>query len=111
MLCAGAAGPLTSAQYGFGKAEIGQLFVAGFSSSLVFGTFIGSVADKWGRRTLALAFCVFYGLACVTKLFNSYAILMLGRLLSGVATSLLFSVFEAWMVSEHKVSGARVCVC
>ncbi len=26
---------------------------------------------------------------------------MFGRFLSGVATSLLFSTFEAWMVSEH----------
>lgn len=89
-------------EYGFGKAEIGQLFVAGFSSSMVMGTFIGSLADNWGRRKLAVAFCVIYGIGCVTKLFPSYAILMIGRLLSGIATSLLFSVFEAWMVSEHK---------
>jgi len=30
---------------------------------------------------------------------------MVGRLLSGIATSLLFSVFEAWMVSEHMARG------
>ena len=29
----------------------------------------------------------------------------MGRLLSGIATSLLFSVFEAWMVSEHHKRG------
>ena len=30
---------------------------------------------------------------------------MLGRFLSGVSTSLLFSVFESWMVCEHHKQG------
>ena len=33
--------------------------------------------------------------------FNDFNILMLGRLLGGVATSLLFSVFEAWLIRSH----------
>eukprot|EP01052_Picozoa_sp_SAG31_P013557 SAG31_NODE_817_length_11849_cov_6.737362_9_plen_353_part_00 len=41
-------------------------------------------------------------LSCVTKHFNHYWILMLGRLTGGIATSLLFSAFESWMVSEHQ---------
>lgn len=33
---------------------------------------------------------------------------MLGRLLGGIATSILYSAFESWMVYEHhKVGGAR----
>ncbi len=90
--------------YGFSKLEIGQLFVAGFSSSMIFGTFVGSLADKLGRKRMALCFCVVYGASCATKLSPNFAVLMAGRLLAGVATSLLFSVFEAWLVSEHKVS-------
>jgi len=46
-----------------------------------------------------------YSIACVTKLYNNFWILLIGRLLSGVATSLLFSVFEAWMVYEHNQRG------
>eukprot|EP00602_Paraphysomonas_sp_CaronLab_P009594 CAMPEP_0185020170 /NCGR_PEP_ID=MMETSP1103-20130426/2768_1 /TAXON_ID=36769 /ORGANISM="Paraphysomonas bandaiensis, Strain Caron Lab Isolate" /LENGTH=321 /DNA_ID=CAMNT_0027550905 /DNA_START=415 /DNA_END=1380 /DNA_ORIENTATION=- len=34
-----------------------------------------------------------------------YWTLMLGRFLSGIATSLLFSVFESWMVCEHNKRG------
>jgi hypothetical protein len=31
---------------------------------------------------------------------------MLGRILGGIATSLLFSAFESWLVAEHfKVQG------
>ncbi|CAG8481245.1 15665_t:CDS:2 [Gigaspora rosea] len=55
--------------YGFELNEIAILFVTGFLSSGIFGTIIGSAADK--------------------------------LILGGISTSLLFSVFEAWMVSEH----------
>jgi hypothetical protein len=33
--------------------------------------------------------------------FKSYGVLMLGRLLGGVSTSLLFSVFDAWLIRSH----------
>ena len=33
--------------------------------------------------------------------------LLLGRFLGGLSTSLLFSSFEAWMVSEHKQLGYK----
>ena len=38
---------------------------------------------------------------CLTAVqhFNNWWILLFGRVTGGVATSLLFSVFEAWMVS------------
>lgn len=32
--------------YGFSKGDIGQLFIAGFGSSMLFGTVVGSLADK-----------------------------------------------------------------
>mmetsp|Transcript_4073 Transcript_4073/g.4492 ORF Transcript_4073/g.4492 Transcript_4073/m.4492 type:complete len:451 (+) Transcript_4073:81-1433(+) len=87
--------------YGFKKQQIATLFIAGFGSSMVFGTFVGALADKYGRKTMALAFGVFYIVSCVTKLFNDFNMLLLGRITGGVATSLLFSTFEAWMICEH----------
>ena len=33
---------------------------------------------------------------------------MIGRLLGGVATSLLFSVFEAWLIGAHSSAGVMV---
>ncbi|KAK9161066.1 hypothetical protein Syun_007407 [Stephania yunnanensis] len=33
-------------QYGFDKGDIGRLFIAGFGSSMLFGTLVGSLADK-----------------------------------------------------------------
>jgi hypothetical protein len=54
---------------------------------------------------MSLIFVVLYVLSCITKLWGSFYVLMLGRLLGGISTSLLFSVFEAWMVSEHYSRG------
>jgi undecaprenyl pyrophosphate phosphatase UppP len=33
--------------YNLTSRQIGELFVGGFASSMVFGTFIGSLADGW----------------------------------------------------------------
>lgn len=91
--------------YGYGKKEIGQLFIAGFGSSAIFGTFIGSIADKYGRKFNVLVFVVTYSLSCMTKHSPNFNVLMVGRLLAGVATSILFSAFESWLVSEHNTRG------
>jgi len=89
------------ASYGFSKDDIAVLFVAGFGSSMVFGTFVGGLADRFGRKRFCLIYIVCYIASCVTKHFASYSILMTGRILGGVSTSLLFSVFDAWLVYEH----------
>lgn len=91
--------------YGFDQIAIAQLFVCGFGSSMIFGTFVGGMADKYGRKVMCLMYCVCYIIACLTKLVNNYWLLMLGRFLSGIATSLLFSAFESWMVCEHHKQG------
>jgi hypothetical protein len=52
-------------------------------------------------------YCGMYSLACVTKHFDLYWALMIGRLLGGVATSVLFSCFESWAVAEHARLGLR----
>jgi len=62
---------------------------------------VGSLADSMGRKKFCLLYCALYIVSCATKHFNSYWILMLGRLTGGTATSLLFSVFESWLVCAH----------
>ncbi|KAF4349658.1 hypothetical protein F8388_019618 [Cannabis sativa] len=91
--------------YGFGKGEIGQLFIAGFGSSMLFGTIVGSLADKQGRKRACVTYCITYILSCITKHSPQYRVLMVGRVLGGIATSLLFSSFESWLVAEHNKRG------
>jgi MFS transporter, MFS domain-containing protein family, molybdate-anion transporter len=87
--------------YGFQRGDIGRLFIAGFGSSMIFGTLVGGLADKHGRRRAALLYCASYAFGCVTKHFNSFWVLFAGRVFCGIATSLLYSVFESWLVAEH----------
>ncbi|XP_052283005.1 molybdate-anion transporter-like isoform X2 [Dreissena polymorpha] len=85
--------------------EIEVLFVAGFGSSMIVGTVVGSFADKYGRRNNCILYGILYGAACITKHFNNFWVLMLGRLLGGTATSILYSAFESWLVFEHNKRG------
>lgn len=87
--------------YGFTRGDNALLFTFGYGCSALFGTFVGSLADKLGRRKLATLYCFLYAISCMTKHVNSFTVLLLGRLTGGIATSLLFSVFDSWMVSEH----------
>ncbi|KAF4671760.1 Molybdate-anion transporter [Perkinsus olseni] len=86
--------------YGFDRHQNAGLFVCGFAGSMLLGTFIGSLADRCGRKRFCLLYCGLYVLSCLTKHVPSYPVLMLGRLLGGMATSLLFSVFDAWFICE-----------
>mmetsp|Transcript_12161 Transcript_12161/g.28849 ORF Transcript_12161/g.28849 Transcript_12161/m.28849 type:complete len:458 (-) Transcript_12161:386-1759(-) len=87
--------------YGYQTSDIAKLFIAGFGSSMVFGTLVGSMADKYGRKRAAVTYCLTYIGSCITKHWSSYSVLMVGRVLGGIATSLLFSCFESWVVGEH----------
>lgn len=87
--------------YGFASSQIAVLYVVGFSASMLFGTGTGVLADYFGRKKMCMAFCITYSLCCLTKLSPNYNILLFGRLLGGISTSLLFSVFESWYVYEH----------
>lgn len=88
-------------QYGFSMAEIGVLFIVGFGSSMLFGTFVGSLADRYGRRFNCLIFTVLYSISCATKHFPDFNVLLFGRLLGGISTSILASAFETWMIHQH----------
>jgi len=89
------------AYYGYSVGDIGKLFIAGFGSSMIFGTAVGSLADKMGRKKACMVYVVTYVGSCVTKHWSNYNVLMLGRVFGGIATSLLFSSFESWLVAEH----------
>jgi MFS transporter, MFS domain-containing protein family, molybdate-anion transporter len=80
---------------------IPRLFTTGFLSGALTAPFIGSLADRHGRRTACLVFCLASASSCLLTAFGtSLPLLFLGRVLGGFATSLLFSVFESWMVTD-----------
>ena len=85
--------------------DIGALFLTGFCSSAVFGTVVGSFVDSFGRRNGCVLFCVLEIVINTLEHYNNFPLLLLGRVMGGISTSLLFSAFESWMVSEHRKRG------
>ncbi|CBZ50571.1 hypothetical protein NCLIV_010400 [Neospora caninum Liverpool] len=83
--------------------QIGWLFLTEYASTGIFGCLVGCLADLSGHRQACLAYCLLCLLSCsLTRAFpSSFALLLLGRLLGGIALSVLETAFEAWLVSAH----------
>ncbi|KAK7044366.1 hypothetical protein R3P38DRAFT_2878391 [Favolaschia claudopus] len=60
---------------------------------------IGVWADQHGRKRLCLVFCATYTAACLCIQVPFLPILLMGRVLGGISTSILFSAFESWVIS------------
>lgn len=75
--------------------------MTGFLAAAISASFTGKLADKYGRRLACLAFCVIYSLSCLTLLTDDIIILFMGRAFGGISTTLMYSVFESWMVTEY----------
>lgn len=84
---------------------MGTLFLTGFLSSAVFGTFLGMYVDSYGRRLGCIVFCVLEVIINLLEHVPNMPTLIVGRVLGGMSTSLLFTAFESWMVSEHRKRG------
>ncbi|XP_071796171.1 molybdate-anion transporter-like [Asterias amurensis] len=87
--------------YGFLEPQIAVLYVCGFASSVVLGTATSTMANHYGRKKLCITFSIIYSISCLTKLSRNYGLLILGRILGGMSTSLLFTAYEAWYIHEH----------
>jgi len=89
------------ANYGFSKQQIALLFIIGFAASGILGVFVGQAADTYGRRRLCCVYCLTYIVSCLSKHSANFHVLVFGRLTGGMATSILFSAFESWLVAAH----------
>lgn len=83
------------------ESVVAALFATGFLSGGISAIFVGSLADRFGRKLACLAYCVLYSISCLTVLSGKVGLLFLGRVLGGVSTTLLFTAFETWMITEY----------
>ncbi|XP_030625418.1 molybdate-anion transporter [Chanos chanos] len=87
--------------YSFLESQIAILYVCGLASCVLFAPVAGWLPQVLGRRRTCLLFCLTYSACCFTKLSRDYFVLILGRVLGGLSTSLLTTAFEAWYVHHH----------
>ncbi|KAI7106218.1 DUF791-domain-containing protein [Hortaea werneckii] len=88
---------------------VAALFTTGFVAAAVSASFVGSLADLYGRKAACLGYCLTYTLSCLSVLSADLVVLFAGRALGGVSTTLLYSVFETWMVAEHHARELGAC--
>jgi MFS family permease len=98
-------GPHIYALYKYHKhlpeTTVAALYASGFVAGALSASFVGQLADKYGRRNACLLYCVIYSTACFSMLSDDLLVLFAGRACGGVSTTLLYSVFETWMIAEY----------
>lgn len=92
------------------ESKVAALFTTGFVIAGISASFVGGLADRYGRRTGCLTFCVTYAASCVSTLSDELWILFAGRALAGLSTTLLFAVFETWMIAEYHKRDLSDCL-
>jgi len=85
--------------------NISALFLTGFLSGAIFAPFMGSAVDKFGRKKSCIIYCILEIIINVLEHVHDFKILLLGRVLGGISTNLLFSAFESWMTTQHRLKG------
>jgi len=88
--------------YGY---SVATLYSLGFISGALTSPFIGPVVDRIGRKRSAMLYCF---LEIIINLMEQYPLfigLIASRVIGGITTNLLFSVFESWLVTEHRKRG------
>ena len=91
-------------------ALVSRLFLTGFASTALFGPVVGRAADQYGRKKATLAFSIIYALGALSTKSPVLMVLLLGRVLSGIGTSLLFSAPESWLVGAAQASNNQAAL-
>jgi MFS family permease len=88
--------------YGY---SVASLYSLGFFGGALSSPFIGPIVDRIGRKKSAIIYCVLEMIINHLEQYDIIAGLIFSRVVGGITTNLLFSVFEAWLVTEHRKRG------
>ena len=89
---------------------VAALFMTGFVVAGITASFVGTLADRHGRKAGCMTYCITYSLSCLSVLSNDLFILFVGRALGGLSTTLQYSMFETWMIAEYHKRDLRSCL-
>jgi len=83
------------------RSQIAVLYVVGLATNVFATVLTVHLVAKYGRRLICL-YCVGIGsLACLLKFSDNYAMLLVGRVLDGLAAAFLTAPFQQWYTHEH----------
>jgi len=105
MLADGLQGTHLYALYEGYNFNVANLYAIGFAAGAVASPFTGPLVDKFGRRNSALAYCALEMFINALEQYKCMAGLLVSRMVGGITTNLLCTVFESWVVTEHRRRG------
>lgn len=88
--------------YGY---SVASLYCLGFVSGALTSPFTGPFVDRVGRRKSAIVYCILEIFINMLEQRDSFTGLIMSRVVGGITTNLLFTVFESWLVTEHRHNG------
>jgi MFS family permease len=88
--------------YGF---SVASLYSLGFVTGAVTTPITGPLVDKFGRKASVLIYCILEIGINLLEQYPFLAGLILSRMVGGVTTNLLSSVFETWLDTEYRRRG------
>merc|ERR1740124_1698599 len=88
--------------YGY---SVASLYSLGFIAGALTSPFIGPMVDGIGRKKAAMLYCVLEIIINYMEQYPLFIGLIASRVIGGITTNLLFSVFESWLVTEHRKRG------
>jgi len=105
MLADGLQGTHLYALYsGYGY-TVANLYSIGFITGAITSPFIGPIVDRFGRKKSAMCYCALEILINITEQYENFTGLILSRMIGGITTNLLSTVFESWLATEHRRRG------
>jgi MFS family permease len=88
--------------YGF---SVASLYSLGFITGAVTTPLTGSLVDKFGRKTSAIWYCILEIMINQLEQYPFLVGLVVSRMIGGITTNLLSTVFEAWLDTEYRKRG------
>jgi len=102
MLADGLQGTHLYALYsGYGY-TVANLYSIGFITGAVTSPFTGPLVDRFGRKKSAMFYCFFEIIINVIEQYENFWGLIASRMIGGITTNLLSTVFESWLATEHR---------
>jgi len=84
---------------------VASLYCLGFFTGAVTAPITGPMIDRFGRKRAALLYCALEAGINLLEQFPFLSGLIVSRMVGGVTTNLLSTVFEAWVDTEYRSRG------
>ena len=88
--------------YGF---SVASLYCLGFLTGAVTSPITGPLIDKFGRKKSALLYCILEIGINMLEQYPFFLGLVVSRMVGGITTNLLSSVFDTWVDTEYRKRG------